>query len=174
MAISERILILDFGSQYTQLIARRLRELQVYCEIHPCTVDGEFVRSFGAQGVILSGGPASVDEDGAPAPPGEVYELDVPVLGICYGFQSMTRHFGGEVSPSDDREFGRATLEVEHRLGGKGDLFGRVSSDDARSQVWMSHSDRITQPGEGFVVTAMTDNGVPAAMAHTERALYGV
>ena len=173
MAISERILILDFGSQYTQLIARRLRELSVYCEIHPCTVSGEFVRSFGAQGVILSGGPASVDEEGAPAPPAEVYDLDVPVLGVCYGFQSMTQHFGGQVSPSDDREFGRAMLQIDHRVGGQGDLFGRIA-EDAPSQVWMSHSDRITQPGEGFVVTAQTDNGVPAAMAHTERALYGV
>jgi GMP synthase (glutamine-hydrolysing) len=173
MAISERILILDFGSQYTQLIARRLRELSVYCEIHPCTVSGEFVRSFGAQGVVLSGGPASVDEDGAPAPPADVYELGVPVLGVCYGFQSMTQHFGGQVSPSDDREFGRAMLQIDHRIGGHGDLFGRVE-DDAPSQVWMSHSDRITEPGEGFVVTAQTDNGVPAAMAHTERPLYGV
>jgi GMP synthase (glutamine-hydrolysing) len=173
MAISERILILDFGSQYTQLIARRLRELSVYCEIHPCTVSGDFVRAFGAQGVILSGGPASVDEEGAPAPPAEVYELDVPVLGVCYGFQSMTQHFGGHVSPSDDREFGRAMLQIDHRVGGQGDLFGRIE-EDAPSQVWMSHSDRITHPGEGFVVTAQTDNGVPAAMAHTERALYGV
>jgi GMP synthase (glutamine-hydrolysing) len=174
MAISERILILDFGSQYTQLIARRLRELHVYCEIHPCTVSGAFVREFGAKGVVLSGGPASVDEAGAPAPPAEVYDLGVPVLGICYGFQSMTRHFGGEVRPSDDREFGRALLDIEHRVGGQGDLFGRVDEGAESAQVWMSHSDRITRPGEGFVVTAMTDNGVPAAMAHTSRPLYGV
>ncbi len=173
MAISERILILDFGSQYTQLIARRLRELSVYCEIHPCTVSGDFVRGFGAQGVILSGGPASVDEEGAPAPPADVYDLGVPVLGVCYGFQSMTQHFGGQVSPSDDREFGRAMLKIDHRLGGGGDLFGRVTEAEP-TQVWMSHSDRITRPGEGFVVTAQTDNGVPAAMAHTDRPLYGV
>lgn len=171
---TERVLILDFGSQYTQLIARRIREQHVYCEIHPCTVDAEVVRSFNAKAVVLSGGPASVDEPDAPRPPDAVYELDVPILGICYGFQVLTRHFGGQVHASNKREFGRAMLSIEQRAGGGGDLFGRIEYGAGPTQVWMSHSDRIDQPAEGFVITARTDNGVPAAMAHTDRPLYGV
>ena len=174
MQADERILILDFGSQYTQLIARRIRELNVYCEIHPCTVAGSFVRDFAPQGVILSGGPASVDEPGAPAAPRETYDLGVPVLGICYGLQSMTRHFGGVVTASDSREFGRAELDLLSREGGRGDLFGRLESGAFPLQVWMSHSDRIERPGDRFVVTARTRNGVPAAMAHRDLPYYGV
>ncbi len=170
----DRILILDFGSQYTQLIARRIREQRVYCEIHPCTVDAEFVRGFGARGVILSGGPASVDEPGAPAPDPAVYDLGVPVLGVCYGFQSMTHHHGGRVSASDKREFGRAHIRLERRVGGAGDLFAGLDDATFPVQVWMSHSDRIAEPAPGFVITAQTEGGVPAAMAHVEKPFYGV
>jgi GMP synthase (glutamine-hydrolysing) len=171
---TERVLILDFGSQYTQLIARKVREQRVYCEIHPCTVGADFIRGFGAGGVILSGGPASVDEEGAPSPDPVVFELGVPVLGVCYGFQVMTKHFGGQVLPSDNREFGRALVHVQTRMGTRGDLFAEVSDAELPTRVWMSHSDRIARPGEGFVVTASTDNGVPAAMAHTTMPFYGV
>ena len=170
----DHVLILDFGSQYTQLIARRVREAHVYCEIHPCTVDDAFVRGFGAGGVVLSGGPASVDEPDAPRPPGAVWELGVPVLGVCYGFQVMTTHFGGVVRASDHREFGEAGLELLARVGAAGDLLGRLDDADLPTRVWMSHSDRIESPAAGFVVTARTTNGVPAAMAHTSLPLYGV
>ncbi|MGM0575337.1 MAG: glutamine-hydrolyzing GMP synthase [Myxococcota bacterium] len=174
METPDRILILDFGSQYTQLIARRIRELRVYCEIHPCTVSDDFVRDFAPRGIVLSGGPASVDGDGAPFPPDAVYELGVPVLGVCYGFQAMTVRFGGEVVASDKREFGRSGLRVIRRDGTAGDLFGELSDDTFPIGVWMSHSDRIARPGDGFVVTAETEYGVPAAMAHTDKPLYGV
>jgi GMP synthase (glutamine-hydrolysing) len=172
--MKDRILILDFGSQYTQLIARRIRELHVYCEIHPGSLGSTAIEAFGARGVVLSGGPASVDEAGAPAPDPAVYRLGVPVLGICYGVQSMTAAFGGEVARSQTREFGRAALTVERRAGAAGDLFGRIAPDELPTQVWMSHSDRIARPAPGFVVTAVSNHGVPAAIAHFSEPFYGV
>ncbi|HAQ33456.1 MAG TPA: GMP synthase (glutamine-hydrolyzing), partial [Rhodospirillaceae bacterium] len=110
--MSERILILDFGSQVTQLIARRVRESGVYSEIHPCTMDDEAIAAFKPMAVILSGGPSSVTETHTPRAPESVFTLGVPVLGICYGQQTMCAQLGGEVAGSDHREFGRATLEV--------------------------------------------------------------
>ena len=107
---SEKILILDFGSQYTQLIARRVREAHVYCELHPFDMEMAAIRAFAPKGIILSGGPKSVYEPGAPAVAEELFELGVPVLGICYGMQLMSRHFGGEVVPAGKREFGHAEL----------------------------------------------------------------
>ncbi|MCA9516041.1 MAG: glutamine-hydrolyzing GMP synthase, partial [Myxococcales bacterium] len=166
---ANKILVLDFGSQYTQLIARRVRELQVYSEIHPCTMDEAAARAFAPAGVVLSGGPASVDEDGAPGLPGWVLELGVPVLGVCYGFQLLTHALGGRVAASDNREFGRATVNVDERAGR---LFGRVAR--GTHVVWMSHSDRIDRPAPGFALTAATDNGVPAAMAHADRPIFGL
>lgn len=166
---SNRILVLDFGSQTTQLIARRVRELQVYSEIHPCALGEAAARAFAPRGVILSGGPASVGEAGAPELPAWVLELGVPVLGICYGFQLLTHALGGQVAASDRREFGRATVAVDESTGR---LFARVPR--GTHTVWMSHADRIADPAPGFLVTAATDNGVPAAMAHADRPIFGL
>jgi len=175
MKIADRILILDFGSQYTQLIARRVREARVYCEIHPCTVDASVIEAFEPRGIILSGGPASVHDDGSPRPDGIIWNLDVPILGVCYGFQYMTAHFGGRVVGSDTREFGRAQV---HRTASAnnvaGDLWGRLFDENFPLTVWMSHSDRIEAPAEGFVGTAETENGVVAAFAHTDKPYFGV
>lgn len=164
-----RILVLDFGSQTTQLIARRVRELQVYCEIHPYDVAPEVIDAFAPRGIILSGGPASVDAADAPALPAGVLERGVPVLGICYGCQLLTRALGGEVAASDSREFGRASVTI----GAKPPpLFELVSQGS--HVVWMSHSDRIARPAPEFDVVATTDNGVPAAIAHRTRPIFGL
>src|SRR5690606_14710683 len=109
---AERILILDFGSQTTQLIARRIRELNVYCEIHPCTMSEEAIRAFAPVGVVLSGGPASVHAEGSPGVSPAVFDLGVPVLGICYGMQLMTRMLGGRVERANHHEYGRASVEI--------------------------------------------------------------
>ncbi len=114
---SQKILILDFGSQYTQLIARRVREAHVYCELHPFDMDLAAIRAFAPNGIILSGGPKSVYEAGAPSVAEELFELGVPVLGICYGMQLMSRHFGGEVVPAGKREFGHAELLASRSAG---------------------------------------------------------
>ena len=114
---SQKILILDFGSQYTQLIARRVREAHVYCELHPFDMDLAAIRAFAPTGIILSGGPCSVYDQGAPAVAEELFELGVPVLGICYGMQLMSRHFGGEVVPAGKREFGHAELLSSRTAG---------------------------------------------------------
>ncbi|TNF23191.1 MAG: glutamine-hydrolyzing GMP synthase [Deltaproteobacteria bacterium] len=164
-----RILVLDYGSQYTQLIARRVRELQVYCEIHPYDAADEVIARFAPKGIILSGGPASVDEEGAPGLPDSVLATGIPVLGICYGCQLLTHALGGRVVASNTREFGRATIGVGD---GAGPLFHQVS--EGTHVVWMSHSDRIAEVAPGFRVTATTDNGVPAAIAHESRPLFGV
>ena len=113
----KRILILDFGSQYTMLIARRVRELNVYCEIWPCTAKIDAVEAWQPAGVILSGGPASVTEAGSPRPPEGIFDLGVPVLGICYGLQVMTELLGGKVVPGDKREFGKAMVDVQESEG---------------------------------------------------------
>jgi len=165
----ERILILDFGSQYTQLIARRIREAHVYCEIHPCTVTGEFIRDYGACGIVLSGGPASVLAEGAPGVDACVFELGVPVLGICYGMQLMTHILGGEVGQAHHREFGRAQLSIDDAQG----LLARVAGQ-GKIDVWMSHGDRIETPPTGFVTIAHTTNAPHAALADHDRLFYGI
>ncbi len=166
----DRILIIDFGSQVTQLIARRVRESGVYCEIHPCTKPLDELRAFGARGVILSGGPASVHEGGSPRISKDVFEWGVPVLGICYGEQLMCELLGGRVTPSDHREFGRAEVEVVNptRLG-KG-----VWQAGKSYQVWMSHGDRVDALPEGFTVVAKTPSAPYAAIADESRHLYAV
>ena len=164
-----RILVLDYGSQYTQLIARRVRELQVYCEIHPFNVAPEVIAAFAPRGIILSGGPASVGEPGAPGLPAGLLDTDIPVLGICYGCQLLTHALGGAVVATDTREFGRATVVVDADAGA---LFDQVAH--GTHVVWMSHADRIATPAPGFRVTATTDNGVPAAIAHASRPIFGV
>jgi GMP synthase (glutamine-hydrolysing) len=167
---AERVLILDFGSQVTQLIARRLRASGVYCEIWPCTADPARIRAFAPRALILSGGPASVHEDGAPRSPEGVFGIGVPVLGICYGEQLICAELGGDVAPSDSREFGRAVIDVT----GDCKLFHGVWHPGAREQVWMSHGDRITRIPPGFRAVAATEGAPFAAIADDSRRIYGL
>jgi GMP synthase (glutamine-hydrolysing) len=166
----ERILILDFGAQYTQLIARRIREAGVYCEILPCTVDDDTVRAFDARAVILSGGPASTTAADAPRAPDAVFTLGVPVLGICYGEQTICAQLGGKVEIGHHREFGRAFIEVV----GECILFEGVFPIGAREQVWMSHGDKVVELPPGFCVVATSEGSPFAAIADDERRIYGV
>ena len=173
---SERILILDFGSQYTQLIARRVREAKVYCEIYPYNAGLEKIKAFRPKGLILSGGPSSVYDPGAPLIDKAHLELGVPVLGICYGMQLLTHVLGGQVSKSAKREYGRAELAIDDETG----LFKGLGSQPAtrNSQpgtvVWMSHGDRIEKMPEGFHAIAHSGNSPTAAMADEKRKFYGV
>jgi len=166
----QKILILDFGSQYTQLIARRVREAHVYCELHPFDMELAEIRRFAPQGIILSGGPKSVYEEGAPAVAEELFELGVPVLGICYGMQLMSRHFGGEVVPAGKREFGHADLLA---AGQPGPLFDNFFIE-GKSPVWMSHGDHVARVPDGFEVVAATANAPVCAIQNLSRNLYGV
>ncbi|MEM8586617.1 MAG: glutamine-hydrolyzing GMP synthase [Pseudomonadota bacterium] len=167
----DRILILDFGSQVTQLIARRVRESGVYCEIWPFNrAEDDAIRQFGPRAVILSGGPASVTESDTPRAPAVVFDLGVPVLGICYGQQTMCAQLGGEVENSDHQEFGRAFIEVQESCA----LFEGLWDTGQREQVWMSHGDRVTALPPGFRVVAVSDNAPFAAIADDARKFYGV
>jgi len=167
----DRILIIDFGSQVTQLIARRVRESGVYCEIHPFNlVSANIIRAFNPKGVILSGGPASVTATGTPRAPQELFSMGVPVLGICYGQQTMVEQLGGRVTTSDHREFGRAFLEVTETCA----LFEGVWQAGDRHQVWMSHGDRVKHLGPGFRVVGTSDGAPFAAIADDSRHFYGV
>jgi len=166
---SDRILILDFGSQYTQLIARRIREQQVYCEIQPPTFDVDRIRAWRPAGIILSGGPSSVFEDTAPDIDPAIVELGVPVLGICYGLQLLVHRLGGLVERADDREYGRALLKLE----GKDPLFARLPGGVERV-VWMSHGDRVLRLPEGFEVLATSQSSPFAAVRHADRPIWGV
>ncbi len=172
---AHRILILDFGAQYTQLIARRVRECGVYCEIHPWDVADETVRAFAPRGVILSGGPESVTDSQPPRAPDAVFALGVPVLGICYGMQTMAQQLGGQVASSLTREFGYAEVTVTAKcrllddLSDRRDLEGRAILD-----VWMSHGDRVTELPDGFSATAATTNAPYAGMSDERRRYYGV
>ena len=168
--MTERILILDFGAQYTQLIARRIREAGVYCEILPCTVDDDAVRAFAPKAIILSGGPASTTAAGAPQAPEAVFTQGVPVLGICYGEQTICAQLGGKVEIGHHREFGRAFIEV---VGGCA-LFEGVFEVGAREQVWMSHGDKVVDLPEGFRVVAISEGSPFAAIADDRRRIYGV
>ncbi|MBI4228071.1 MAG: GMP synthase (glutamine-hydrolyzing), partial [Candidatus Omnitrophica bacterium] len=157
---AERVLIVDFGSQVTQLIARRVRESGVYSEIHPYDrVDAGFLKSFRPKAVILSGGPASVHPAGTPRAPDALWTLGVPVLGICYGQMAMQAQLGGRVEGGATREFGRAAL----RVTGASKLFAGVSKKGARPSVWMSHGDRVIEPAPGFTPVA-TSKGAPFAV----------
>ncbi|MDX8408506.1 MAG: glutamine-hydrolyzing GMP synthase [Mariprofundales bacterium] len=165
----DKLLILDFGSQYTQLIARRIRESHVYCEIHPCTVGLDFVRNFGAKGIILSGGPASVLDQGAPTIDPTIFNLGLPVLGICYGMQLMTHLLGGQIGNAEHREFGRAAVTIDDAS----DLFAALSASGSM-EVWMSHGDRIEQTPSGFVTIGHSVNAPHAAIADHKRRLFGI
>jgi len=168
--MTDRILILDFGSQFTQLIARRVRESGVYSEIHPFNIGDDAIRDFGAKAIILSGGPASVAAEGTPAAASIVFDLGLPVLGICYGEQTMVDRLGGRVEPSDHREFGRATVHVDGTCG----LFEGVWRPGESHQVWMSHGDRVVSLPDGFSVVATSEGAPFAAIADESRHFYGV
>jgi GMP synthase (glutamine-hydrolysing) len=170
-----KILILDFGSQVTQLIARRVRELNVYCEIHPNDVTDAFVREFAPQGVILSGSHGSTYEDASLAAPQAVFELGVPVLGICYGMQTMAAQLGGRVEYADHREFGYAQVRARgHTRLLDGIEDSRNAEGHGLLDVWMSHGDSVTQLPEGFVVMASTPSCPIAGMADEARGFYAV
>ena len=172
---AHRILILDFGAQYSQLIARRVRELGVYCELHPWDITDEEVRAFNPRGIILSGGPESVTDSQPPKAPGVVFTLGVPVLGICYGMQTMAQQLGGRVAPSTEREFGYAEVTVNKSSTLLDDIADRRdSSGCAVLDVWMSHGDRVDALPAGFVPTAVTSTIPFAAMADEKRRFYGV
>ncbi|GAB5389317.1 MAG: glutamine-hydrolyzing GMP synthase [Alphaproteobacteria bacterium] len=166
----DRVLILDFGSQVTQLIARRVREAGVYCEIWPWHKPVEEIRSFSPKALILSGGPASVTEQDSPKADPALFDLDLPVLGICYGQQAMTEALGGTVETSDHREFGRAFIDITADAPLLEDIWAR----DSRHQVWMSHGDRVTALPTGFKVLAQSDGAPMAMIGDPDRALYGV
>ncbi|MCQ4259275.1 glutamine-hydrolyzing GMP synthase, partial [Stutzerimonas stutzeri] len=172
---AHRILILDFGSQYTQLIARRVRELGVYCELHPFDMSDEDIREFNPRGIILAGGPESVHAEGSPRAPQAVFDLGVPLFGICYGMQTMSEQLGGKVQGSDEREFGYARVD----LVGKSRLFDGIEDhmdDDGvfGLDVWMSHGDKVTAMPEGFHILASTPSCPIAAMGDDDRRYYGV
>jgi len=169
--LSEKALILDFGSQYTQLIARRVREQNIYCEIHPYNVKMDFIHEFDPKAIILSGGPSSCIEPGAPLPDQGVFRLGVPILGICYGMQLMAHMLGGKVLHSGKREYGPAQIEMKPRSG----LFANIRPEqDGRLKVWMSHGDRVEEMPQGFEVIATSGNSPHAAMRHPRKKLYGV
>ena len=166
-----RILILDYGSQFTQLIARRIREASVYCEIHPASKGSDlaFIREFDPKGIILSGGPSSVFDPDAPTADPALLDLGLPVLGICYGMQLVARLAGGKVVPSNEREYGRAEIAIRESKG----LFGGFEPR-ATAIVWASHGDRIDEPPPHFRVTATSANAPVAAMQHDSKPIYAV
>ena len=170
-----KILILDFGSQYTQLIARRVREANVYCELHPYDVSEQFIRDFSPAGVILSGGPSSVTEDDTPRAPQVVFDLGVPVLGICYGMQTMAAQLGGKVETASHHEYGYAELRARGHSKLLADVQDRVDPDGkAWMDVWMSHGDRVVDLPPGFKVICDNASTPVAGMADDERRFYGV
>ena len=164
---SEKILILDFGSQVTQLIARRVREQSVYSEIHPYNISLDKIREYDPKGIILSGGPSSVYDTDAPHSDPGIFDLGIPILGICYGMQLMTNQLGGKVERSDKREYGRAMMEFD-------DVEDLFAGFEGRAEVWMSHGDRIEAMPEGFRGIAHTEHCPVAAMKDSERRFYGV
>ena len=168
--LTERVLVLDFGSQVTQLIARRLRESGVYCEIWPFNADPARIAAFNASAFILSGGPASVHEGQSPRAPALVFEQGVPVLGICYGQMVMCAQLGGETQGADHREFGRAFVDVTDDCA----LFDGVWSKGTREQVWMSHGDRVTRLPPGFRPVASSEGAPFAVFADDKRRFYGL
>ena len=172
---AHRILILDFGSQYTQLIARRVREAGVYCEIHPWDMAPPALRDFAPKGIVLSGGPASVNENLAVRAPQEVFDLGVPVLGICYGMQTMAAQLGGGVELSSHRAFGFAQVRARGHSLLLRDIEDHTTPEGyGLLDVWMSHGDRVTQLPPGFKMIASSQNAPLAGMADEARGLYGL
>lgn len=172
---AHRILILDFGSQYTQLIARRVREIGVYCELHPFDMSDEDIRAFAPRGIILAGGPESVHEANSPRAPKAVFELGVPLFGICYGMQTMAEQLGGKVEGSQIREFGYAKVDVVGKSRLLDGIEDHVDEDGVLGlDVWMSHGDKVSQLPDGFHALASTPSCALAAMADDTRGWYGV
>jgi GMP synthase (glutamine-hydrolysing) len=171
MSIHEqKIIVLDFGSQTTQLIARRIREQKVYSEIHPYNLDLDKLRSMGPSGIVLSGGPASVYDEDAPISDPGIFELGIPVLGICYGAQLMMQQMGGRVEKADKREFGKAELQIQYTAG----IFAGMETAPSHYQVWMSHGDRIEEAAPGFLASATSTHSPYAALRHDEKPFVAV
>ena len=169
--MTDRILIVDFGSQVTQLIARRVREIGVYSEIHPFNkVTEDSIRDFDPKGVILSGGPASVHHTDTPRAPDGLFDMGLPVLGICYGEMTMCAQLGGEVVPTTEREFGRAFVDVMEDCP----LYEGIWQPGEKYQVWMSHGDKIVQVPPGFRAVASSDSSPFAVITHEIKPFYGV
>lgn len=166
----DRILILDFGSQYSQLIARRVREAGVYSEMYTYDLSDDEIRAFNPKGIILSGGPESVYADNSPKIPQSVLTLGVPVLGICYGFQALTMQLGGKVEVGDVKEFGYAKIDINHA----DKLLSGMQDEHNKSQVWMSHGDKVTELADGFLVTSSTPSCPFASASDEKRGFYGV
>ncbi|KAG1682724.1 GMP synthase [glutamine-hydrolyzing] [Nymphon striatum] len=172
---TDRILILDFGSQYTQLIARRVRETGVYCEIYPWDVSNQDVSDFKAKGIILSGGPESTIGADAPAAPEVVFTLGVPVLGICYGMQTMAAQLGGKVENADHHEYGYAKVRARGHTALLKDIEDELTPEGyGMLDVWMSHGDRVEEMPDTFKLMASTDNAPIAGMADEDRHFYGI
>jgi GMP synthase (glutamine-hydrolysing) len=172
---AHRILILDFGSQYTQLIARRIREIGVYCEIHPWDVEESDITDFKPSGIILSGGPESVIGNDAPVAPANVFTQNIPVLGICYGMQTMAAQLGGKVESSNKREFGYAQVRARGHTQMLKDIEDHTTEEGyGMLDVWMSHGDKVTDLPDGFKLMASTDSAPIAGMADEARKFYGV
>ncbi len=163
----DTIIVLDFGSQYNQLIARRIREFGVYSELHPHTITAEEIKAMNPKGIIFSGGPNSVYGEGALHCDEKIFELGLPIFGICYGMQLMTQHFGGKVERANHREYGKAVLKVEN----ESKLYANLPEEQV---VWMSHGDLVTDLPEGFVVDATSESCPIAGMSNEEKNLYGV
>lgn len=174
-SLQQRILILDFGSQYTQLIARRVRECGVYCELHPYTITESAIREFNPTGIILSGGPESAIHKHTPRAPKIIFELGCPVLGICYGMQTMAVQLGGDVTSSHQCEFGYAKVQLQSHSTLFKEIEDHVDEQGkAFLDVWMSHGDQVTQLPNGFQITASTNNTLITAMSDETRHFYGV
>lgn len=172
---SHKILILDFGSQYTQLIARRIREIGVYCEIFSCACTGAEITAFNPSGIILSGGPETVTRGDTPRAPEQVFNCSVPVLGICYGLQTMTEQLGGRVEGSDQREFGYAQVRARGHSHLLKDIEDHTTPEGyGLLDVWMSHGDKVTELPEGFKIIASTDSAPIAGIADESRHFYGL
>ncbi len=166
----QNVLVLDFGSQTTQLIARRVREAQVYCEIHPFNISIQRIKAMAPKGIILSGGPSSVYDEDAPKIGTEIFDLGIPILGICYGMQLTSLLLGGQVERSDHREYGHARLIIDDT----DEIFHGLLAGEPGHQVWMSHGDKVEKIPEGFNVLAHSASCPVAAMAHAEKSIFGV
>ena len=171
-----RILVLDFGSQYSQLIVRRIREIGVYCEIFPYDIGSSKISDFDPRGIILSGGPSSVyEEEGSPKAPDQIFTLGIPILGICYGMQTMASQLGALVIPADKREFGFAEIRARGHSDLLKDLFDRTNAENhGLLDVWMSHGDKVKELPEGFKVIASNASTPIAGMANESRQFYGL
>ena len=172
---ADRILILDFGAQYTQLIARRVREIGVYCEIYACDAEDEAIRAFAPKGIILSGGPESVTVSSGPRAPTSIFSLGVPILGICYGMQTLAIQLGGQVASTSQREFGYAQIRAHHHSALLKDIQDQTNAEGhGLLDVWMSHGDEVTTLPEGFQRIASSASASIAGIADPQRHYYGV